>query len=365
MAGFRSAWTPLWAAHGPVLWFVVAAAFALMGAVAGVVPASALPIAAHCDDHDLKPPRCRKLAHPGSGSGPAIETGGTMPATANTVPLLRPGTFRLDLSSFYATYPLFGLGNTRGGPTASLLGTFTLGYGVNDRLTLFGGASESNIVHSDGVFRGEFIDPRIGFVYRVANPPRLWNTALDFVGDLTANAPLSSPTKSTGPYGNLGPIARGRLLATHDFGHGFTLQANGGFQAAVVTSWPFGNLPDRTAEVDAILGISGQYRLSQLSDRLYVNGELAVLKPLTNSNVQIYASPFRTADVYSATLGTTYVIKPGFMLARVTDTVALNVVNGNNLFPPMGPRHFVSNTVGLTISFVNLTPQNWLRSVVR
>lgn len=305
------------------------------------------------------------LVHPSTAKAhPPIETGGTLPALDNTIPLLKPGMFRLDMSALFATYPLFGIGNAKGGASSSIIESLTLGYGVNDRFTVFGGAVEANANHADGGYRAEFVDPHVGFVYRVAKAPQLWGASLDFIGDVAANAPLQTAVRSTGPYGDLGPIVRGRVLATREFGHGLTLQANGGFQTAVVTTWPSNGLPDRTIEVDALLGLGGQYRLSAISDRLFINGEIDWLKPLTNDQ-QIAASPFRTAEVYSATLGGSYVIKPGFLVARLTDTIALNVVNSNNLFPPVGPRHFVSNTVGLTLSFVNWTPESLLKSALR
>lgn len=281
-----------------------------------------------------------------------------MPAIDSTIPLLKPGTFRLDLAGFVETSSAT---NYHPGSMASLQEAFTLGYGVNERLTIFGGAAQANVLRNTGDLVANFVDPKAGFVYRLASAPQLKGVTLDFVGDAAVNAPLRSPW-GPGPYGDLGPIFRARLLATKDLGHGFTLQFSGGLFGASVTTPGYAGLPGQsTFDVDALLGLGGQYRLSMISDRLYVNGELDAMRPLTRNEGQIlFAAPFRTTESYSATLGASYVLKPGSVILRLTDTAAFNLADENDVLLNRGSKYGFTNTVGATLSFVNLTPQNWL-----
>ncbi len=296
---------------------------------------------------------------------PGIESGGVSPSIDNTIPLLKPGMFRLDLGSYVINHPIFGIGSPRRDGT-DLVETFTLGYGVNPRLTIFAGAVEVNASHNDSGFSADFVDPKVGFLYRIATPSEFRGNTLDFVGDVTVNEPFGGVGLPGQAVGDVGPIGRARLLVTREVGHGFTLQGIGGLQAAQVTTplsySPFGGLGTRkTTDVDGLLGLAGQYRLTQISDRLYVNGELDYLVPLSSNVGQVsLASPFKISESYAATLGASYVLRPGSILARLTDTVTLDNAGSSISYPPQGSRRLLSNTVGITLSFLNFGPGHWL-----
>ena len=293
------------------------------------------------------------------------------PAIDNTMPLLKPGMFRLDLGSYAISHPIFGIGAPRQDRT-DLLETLLLGYGVSTRLTVFAGAIEVNSSHGAGPYQADYVDPKVGFIYRIATPSEFRGNTLDFVGDVTVNEPMHA-FGLVAEGGSVGPIGRARFLVSRELGHGFTLQGIGGLQAAqvtspqfagpgVTTSSPFGTLGSRTtSDVDGLLGLAGQYRLSQFSSRLYVNGELDYLKPITDDAGQVsLASPFKTNESYAATLGATYAVKPGAVLLRLSDTVTLDVAPSAAPFPEPGSRKLLSNTVGVTLSFCNFGPGHWL-----
>ena len=260
--------------------------------------------------------------------------------------------FRLDMSAYYASY----ISAPRGNDTGTAQGAFLLGYGVNRRLTVFAGAIESNRTYPDGPVVAEYLAPKVGLVFRIADAPQFFGNTLDLIPTFAANEVLKPPIPSPSPYGDIGSTLKARLVATREMGHGLTLQASGGFQTAFVDMHN-GPWSSEGTYVNALVGVAAQYRLAPISDRLYLIGELDWLKPLTDDGAsRTFAAPFGTLESYSAALGATYVIRPQSVIVRLLDTVAYDKVDDAMAFGRLGPHHVVTNTVGLTISILGRAP---------
>ena len=335
---------------------VALAGLSLAGAGLPTAALARLPV---CDAGVPHPARCKraaaaapKTAEAGSGRGhPAIEVGGTSPAIDAEMALLKPGMFRLDMSGYYASY----LSNPRGNDTATAQGAFLLGYGFSPRLTVFAGAIESNRLYPSAPVTAEYLAPKVGFVVRVANAPQLFGNTLDLVTTFAGNQVLKPPIPSPSPYGDIGSTLKSRLVATREMGHGLTLQASAGLQAAFVEMHD-GPWAGEQTYLNALAGLAAQYRLSPISDRLYLVGEVDWLKPLTDDGAtRTYAAPFGTLESYSTALGATYVIRPQSVIVRLLDTVAYDKIDEAAVFAG-GPHHVVTNTVGLTLSVLGHAP---------